>query len=692
MNREFGTASTAYFGGRSECRIRGVPLPVRYVDFTSMYPTVFALQDLWRWVVADHFAAKTITAEARDLLQRLDRLALHDKQHWPQLAMVFCRIRPNRHLLPTRARYADDTGAWTIGINLLSSHVDLWFSLADLLAAKLLGGPEVEILEAFRIEPIGVLPGLQDLKLRGSVAADPTQDLFRMAIEERQRIRRAGGADHEATFLKTFANGGSYGVFAEYRLLEPKAAGVQVEAHGLWPISARVRTPEEPGEYSLPSLAATVTGAGRLLLAVLQADIEARGGAFVACDTDSLLVVASGDGGLDACPGGPHRLSDGQEAVRALSWTELDDVLAEIDSLNPYAAGTVTSLVKLEDENFAADGSRTPVDLRALAISPKRYVLYELGPDGPIIRKPSEHGLGMYRPPVPNPPGWDKRWRFWVEHVWQDIIRATEGMTGQPEPDWYDLPALSQLSVTTPRLLAPFRTLNDGRPYREQIKPFGFMLVGHVDPWSPLHEGLVPGQVMPVAPYTSKPEEFLSLPWINRATGQGIAVTTRPDGEPGKVRLKTYRDVITEYGTHPDVKSGDPEGGQAHRGTRGLLPRLHVEVTEVRHIGKESNHLDEEDEGALLADGEVYVEYRDERQEWLAVVPRLRAFRAAHGWRVMAEAAELSERALRDALNRGRMPHGRARDCLLGLLTDQWSSAPVKRARRKPKQESRTRV
>ena len=70
MNREFGAASTAYFGGRSECRIRGVPLPVRYVDFTSMYPTVFALQDLWRWVVADHYEVTTVTAEAQRLLHR----------------------------------------------------------------------------------------------------------------------------------------------------------------------------------------------------------------------------------------------------------------------------------------------------------------------------------------------------------------------------------------------------------------------------------------------------------------------------------------------------------------------------------------------------------------------------------------------------------------------------------------------
>jgi hypothetical protein len=666
MERELGAASTAYFGGRSESRIRGVPLPVRYVDYTSMYPTVFALQGLWRWVIAERFEVRPVTVEARRMLRQLDREALHVPGAWPQLAMVFCRVRPDGELLPTRARYADDAGAWTIGINHLHSHIDLWFTLADLLAAKLLGGTAPEILEAIRIEPVGVLPGLHPLKLRGSVPADPTEDLFRLAIEERKRLRGAT-AERDGAFLKTFANGGAYGVFAEYLLLEPKAGGVPVKAHGLWPISTRVHTPEEPGEYSFPPLAATVTGAARLLLALLQADIEARGGTYVACDTDSLIVVVSRDGGLVACPGGPYRLPDGREAVMALSWAELDEVLAGINALNPYRDGTVPSLVKLEQENFAADRSGVPVDLRALAVSPKRYVLYELTPDGPVIRKPSEHGLGMYRQPIDNPPGRNKKWRFWVEHVWQTIIRETEGLPPPRTPPWYERPALSQLSVTTPRQLAPFRSFNQHRRFRDQVKPFGFMLVGHVDPLMPLPDELTPGEVAPVAPYTTKPEEFLDLPWVDRNSTHPIAVTTRPGGEPRKVRLKTYGDVIAEYRMHPDVKSGDPDGSQAHRGSRGLLPRLHVLVTEVRHIGKESNHFDEEEEGSVLQLDEVYVEYRDERQEWLAALPQLRAFREAHGWRVMADASGLSERAVRDALNKGRMPHPKARAALTRL-------------------------
>ncbi|MDQ3690968.1 MAG: hypothetical protein M3406_13235 [Chloroflexota bacterium] len=664
MIENLGAASTAYFGGRSESRIRLVPLPVRYIDFTSMYPTVFALGDLWHWVIAGGFGIEDAIVAVERFLATVHRDRLADPAIWPAMAMVFCRVRPDGALLPTRSRYSDDRGAWTIGINHLHSTTELWFTLADVVSALLLGGPAPSVVEAFRIVPTGVLDGLRSVDLRGGVHVDPTDNLLRVAIEERQRVKRAGGDDVErlSAFLKTFANGG-YGIFAEYRLGEPRARGVAATAHGLWPIDTRVRTPEEPGEFSFPPLAATITGLARLLLSIAQVDVEARGGTFLACDTDSLLVVASPTGGMAACPGGPLRLEDSRAAICVLSDAELDDVLAGIETLNPYAPGTVIELVKLEGENFASDGSGRRVELRGLAISPKRYVLYELGSDGPIIRKPSSHGLGMYRPPMANPRGWDNRWPYWIEIVWDAIIRQAEGLEVDPEPPWYGLPAVSQLSITSPRLLAPFRTINTDKRFKDQVKPFGFMLIGHVDPFAPLPDGLELGQLTPIAPYSTKPEEFLDLPWVNRHDGRPLRVTTAVGGAMGSIRLKTYGDVVAEYRVHPDAKSGDPRGGQSHRGSRGLLPRLHVRVSEVRHIGKESNRLDEEDEGAVLASDDVYVEYRDARREWAAAVPRLQLIGAIE----LARRTGMSARTMRSRLNSGRMPRKRDRQRLLEL-------------------------
>jgi hypothetical protein len=438
-----------------------------------------------------------------------------------------------------------------------------------------------------------------------------------------------------------------------------------------------VSTPEEAGAFCFPPLAATITGAARLLLALLQADVEARGGTYVACDTDSLLIVASEAGGLLACPGGPARLPDGGRAVRALAWSEVDDVLAELNDLNPYDRGAILSLIKLEKQNYSVDDPKRPEELLCLATSSKRYVLYTEGPDGPVIRKPSVHGLGMFRAQLQEPERDDveddeDRWPQWVEVVWQRIIAEAQGRDPGPEPDWFGLPAVSQLPISSPHVLRPFGEMNAGKPVAAQVKPFGFMLIGHVDPLCPLPAGLKAGTVTAVAPYTTDPLAILSLPWRNRHDGRRIEVTTRPGGEPGKVRLKTVGDVVTEYRLHPETKSGDPRGGLGRRGSVGLLPRLRLRADGLpRHIGKESNHLDEAENGLISNPDEVYVEYRDERREWEAALPALRALRDERGWRHMAEASGLSERALRYALNGGKMPHPEARAALLRLAAEK---------------------
>ena len=44
---------TAFFGGRAECRVRRVPVPVVTVDFRSMYPTVSCLLGMWKTLTAE---------------------------------------------------------------------------------------------------------------------------------------------------------------------------------------------------------------------------------------------------------------------------------------------------------------------------------------------------------------------------------------------------------------------------------------------------------------------------------------------------------------------------------------------------------------------------------------------------------------------------------------------------------------
>ena len=47
-----GHAIAAYFGGRADVRVRKLDVPVRVLDFTSMYATIFCLQELQKLLVA----------------------------------------------------------------------------------------------------------------------------------------------------------------------------------------------------------------------------------------------------------------------------------------------------------------------------------------------------------------------------------------------------------------------------------------------------------------------------------------------------------------------------------------------------------------------------------------------------------------------------------------------------------------
>ena len=94
-----GYAMAAFYGGRAECRIRRVPVPVILVDFTSMYPTVDALMDLHRLQLA---ARIEVVECADDVIEWLDRVDLEDcfnRDLWPEL-VGFALVVPNSEVFP----------------------------------------------------------------------------------------------------------------------------------------------------------------------------------------------------------------------------------------------------------------------------------------------------------------------------------------------------------------------------------------------------------------------------------------------------------------------------------------------------------------------------------------------------------------------------------------------------------------
>ncbi len=221
-----GFAQTAFFGGRTSAHIRKVPVPVVYVDFLSMYPTVNSLMELWRFVVAREVRViEHCKAEINTFLNSLTPEKLFCRSTWKKLP-AFVKVIPNGDLLPSRAKYSSATNDWQVAVNHLypSDNADsesLWFSLPDIVASVLDTGRIPQIVDAFKLIPDGQLSGLRLVMLGGEVAVNPsTQDLFRTVIEQRKSLAKKKGLSREDLdrldkSLKVTANATSYGIFAE---------------------------------------------------------------------------------------------------------------------------------------------------------------------------------------------------------------------------------------------------------------------------------------------------------------------------------------------------------------------------------------------------------------------------------------------------------------------------------------------
>ena len=261
ISREFlGYAMSGYFGGRAECHIRNIVVPVVYCDFLSMYPTVNALMGLWWLLTGERLRIVDATEEVRRFL---DGVTLEDcfrKNTWPEL-LFFAEILPDGDILPVRSPYDPDTDAYNIGLNRLYFHEPLWYAAPDLVASKLLAGKVPSVRRAYRLVAEGRQAGLRPVRLRDAIPVDPTkEDFFRAVIEQRKRLT---DGDPLSDFLKVLANSGSYGIFAEMNRQElpPK----KLEKLSVWGLLgkfiAESRAPEEPGPFCFPPIAALITSA-----------------------------------------------------------------------------------------------------------------------------------------------------------------------------------------------------------------------------------------------------------------------------------------------------------------------------------------------------------------------------------------------------------------------------------------------
>lgn len=685
-----GYAMSAYYGGRAECAIRRTPVPIVYTDVLSMYPTVNANMELWRFHTADRIEVEDCADDVRALLESITPETIRDPETWRELSF-YAQIVPDGDIVPVRAQYSADGGTFNIGVNPFHDDQPHWYAGPDLAASILLTGKIPNVLQAFRLVPVGVQSTLRPVDLRGTVTVDPASgDFFRTVIEERKRVKaRHDLPDEERArldrFLKVLANSGLYGIFVESnpeQLTAGVTAPVTIYGSEATPFPSRAVRPETPGAFSFPPVAALITAGARLVLALIERMVTDAGGSHAFCDTDSMAIVATETGGLVPCAGSAYRLPDGQEAVKALSWAAVDRIAAELASLNPYDPDAVPgSILEVESVNCDPDtGERRQV--WCMSIAPKRYALFTVNDSGEptILPGTTRHGLGFLIDPRDNADddGDAKALVPWEHALWEGIVRHRLGLSYE-SPPWHDRPAAMRHTVSSPWHLNAFTAFNSGKLYADRIKPFNFMLAMPME-----HQGRPDGiaadaPLQLVTAYESNPRRWTLRSWFDLYSGTRYRITTAmPGGGPGIAGVKSLGSVASTYPYHPEPKRCSPDGHPCHRRTEGVLRRRPVHAAGLVCIGKEAHRLEERDLVASI--DELQSVYHDPRREpWTThLLPMLRKIgNGPEGRKGLIDASGLQPRALRDVLSGRSRPRKAVKDALWKVAKDTVSAVRI---------------
>ncbi len=616
----YGAAMESYFGGRTECHAPRLIVPVVYTDFTSMYPTVQTLARLSEWLTARSLEAVPYTEDAHRLLSSVSLAQCLSPALWPDLRF-FALVEPRDDILPLRAQYDATSESYSIGVNRVTSRKALWYTGFDLAASVLLAGRVPRVLKAVTLRAVGQIDTLRPVQLCGQVELDPRSgDVFKSVVEMRQRVKRSDSLPEEekkrlGDVLKVIANSGSYGIFAE---MNPQDLpdGERREVHvigGSQSFTADSTKPEQPGEYCFPPVASLVTGAARLLLAVLERLVADAGGSYAICDTDSMAIIASESGIIPGNSGNNSPENNGKLPVRALSWAEVTRIIGQIDALKPYGPDVRDSLLKIEDVNFQ---DRRQVQLWCYGISAKRYCLFRgAGNHNFEMVKASEHGLGHLLNPS-DPEDWERgasKAPKWIEEVWRGFVLRAKGQKSAPFPSWFSRPAVARHGLTCPTIIRPLVRQQAEAPYFDQVKPFNFGLTCYLAPGgSP--EGTDPATCHLIAPYERDARKWPNQNWYDTASGTACRVATRETTSRRIARVKSVADIVTDYAAHPESKSADVDGFQAGPETVGLLRRRRVEPVYLFRLGKETNRIEEVEQGQVRTWEEVQEVYEHPRR------------------------------------------------------------------------------
>jgi len=417
-----GAAMESFYGGRSEVHIRKEARRIVHVDFLSMYPTVCALMELWKFSTAKevrYVQSLDNTRKTKELLQKVQLSDVLQTGFWRRLSTIV-QILPNGDLLPTRSNYAAN-GNPSIGLNYLRTTVPIWYTLADCIVSKLLTGKMPEIVTCVTVTPYGKQTGLHPWQVMGKpeYEVEPYHgDFYSRLIELRATT---SGYIREA--LKYVANSTCYGIYAELNE-SPNDVATREYITGNGKLKSSRRASEQPGTYHNPLLATFITGAARLMLATLERQITDAHLDWSFCDTDSMCIAINSDSDIP----------------------RIQEIVQGYEAVSPYP--TLKHILKVEHG--------IDKETYAYCVSAKRYALFTKQEDTISIVKASAHGLGHLRAPYGRIHT-EEGAAEWILNVWQELLSEQESRQKD-----LTQPAMSQFTVTSPMLL------------RYGMKPYSF--------------------------------------------------------------------------------------------------------------------------------------------------------------------------------------------------------------------------
>jgi hypothetical protein len=586
-----GIATQAAAGGRAECMIRRTPLPVTYLDFHAQFPAVSKLLDCRQILCAESLEFPDFTAGARQMVERVELEDCFRPAFWKQLRW-FALVEPQEDVAPMRAKFglrtdSDPTLAW----NFLTSKQPIWMTGPDVIAAKLIAGKPLKILEAIKVVPRGVQPGLKMVKLHSQMNVNPRCDDLAVKLVELRASMKAKNPEL-AGGLKVAANSAAFGIFSQLdvRSLETRSP-LRVFSGETDYLTPPAEIWERPSEFYCPVIGSLVTGGSHLLCAMLERTVRDMGGQIAAMDTDSAMIISTKHGGLVPCAGGPHRLANyhdgsGNAAIRALSFAEVDSIRERFEPLSPWRKTLKTPFLKLETENFDAHGHRQPLNF--YGISAKLYCLFNLEGNKLVVRKPSGHGLGFLQAPYTNA-DWQRRtgqkWKEnlppWIYEAWHFILSRELGFP-QRSPAWLKQPAVMAVPITTPQVWARLGV------FKDDLRPFTVMTV----PFPKNELGLLWKGYF-IMPHTEKLHDLHGRTMVNIVSGESFHIydknSSRLAKPPGWLSLRTMEDEINHILSRAESKFCTPNGGVCTSRTVGLLARRHIVAGDFHYIGKEAS-------------------------------------------------------------------------------------------------------